>query len=310
MKPYHLIISGYSSFDHMLKLLSPAVVGKTSLIANSSCSTTFWGGCSVNIAVALSRLGLKVLPVLRVGDDFEASGFKKFLQDEGISLDAITHVPGETNPSAFMLQDPEGEHITTFYPGAMDEKYFSPYPDAWFENSQAALITVASYKDNLEFLQKARKFDIPLFFGMKGDFSAFPPDILEEIFRESTILFMNRTESEQLVELMGLNSIEDVFFIGKAEVLIITLGSQGSRYIARDGSSDLVSAVKIENVVDTTGGGDGFISGFLYGYFTGLSYKECCQYGALVSSFVLEAEGCTTNLPDLDQLLKRKQERG
>jgi len=310
MKPYHLIVSGYSSFDHMLKLLSPAVVGKTSLIANSSCSKTFWGGCSVNIAVALSRLGLKVLPVLRVGDDFESSGFKGFLQNEGISLDAITHVPGETNPSAFMLQDPEGEHITTFYPGAMDEKYFSPYPDAWFESSSAALMTVASHKDNLEFLQKARKYQIPLFFGMKGDFSAFPPDMLEEVFRESAILFMNKTESEQLVDLMGLKSIEDVFSIGKAQVLVITLGSKGSRYIARDGSSEQVPAVKIEKVIDTTGGGDGFISGFLYGYFNGLSYKECCQYGSLVSSFVLEAEGCTTNLPDLSQLLERKQDRG
>jgi sugar/nucleoside kinase (ribokinase family) len=310
MKPYHLIVSGYSSFDHMLKLLSPAVVGKTSLIANSSCSKTFWGGCSVNIAVALSRLGLKVLTVLRVGDDFESSGFKTFLQEEGISLDAITYIPDETNPRSFLLQDPEGEHITTFYPGAMDEIYFSPYPDAWFENIEAALMTVASYKDNLEFLQKVRKYQIPLFFGMKGDFSAFPPDMLEEIFRESAILFMNRTESEQLVELMELNSIEDVFSIGKAEVLVITLGSDGSRYIARDGSSETVPAVKIEHVVDTTGGGDGFISGFLYGYFTGLSYKECCQYGSLVSSFVLEAEGCTTNLPDLGQLLKRKQERG
>lgn len=310
MKPYHLIVSGYSSFDHMLKLLSPAVVGKTSLIANSSCSKTFWGGCSVNIAVALSRLGLKVLPVLRVGDDFESSGFKGFLQNEGISLDAITHVPGETNPSAFMLQDPEGEHITTFYPGAMDEKYFSPYPDAWFESSSAALMTVASHKDNLEFLQKARKYQIPLFFGMKGDFSAFPPDMLEEVFRESAILFMNKTESEQLVDLMGLKSIEDVFSIGKAQVLVITLGSRGSRYIARDGSSEQVPAVKIEKVIDTTGGGDGFISGFLYGYFNGLSYKECCQYGSLVSSFVLEAEGCTTNLPDLSQLLERKQDRG
>lgn len=310
MKKFHLIVSGYSSFDHMLKLLSPVVVGKTSLIANSSCSRIFWGGCSVNIAVALSRLGLKALPVLRVGDDFESSGFKEFLINEGIPLDAITHVPTESNPCSFLLQDPEGEHITTFYPGAMDEKYFSPYHDDWFESSSAALITVAPHRDNLEFLHKAKIHQIPLFFGMKGDFSAFPTDLLEEIFRESSILFMNKTESEQLVNLMHLKSIEDIFSIGRAQVLVITLGSKGSSYIARDGSSEQIPAVKIEKVVDTTGGGDGFISGFLYGYFNRWSYADCCRYGSLVSSFVLEAEGCTTNLPTLNQLLERKQERG
>lgn len=309
MKPYHLIISGYSSFDHMLKLLSPALVGTTSLIANSSSSQIFWGGCSVNIAVALSRLGLKVLPVLRTGDDFESSGFKDFLLTEGISMDAILSVPGESNSSSFLLQDPEGEHITTFYPGAMDEKYFAPYPDVWFEQSQAALMTVASHRDNLEFLHKVKKHGIPLFFGMKGDFSAFPAELLEEVFRESSIIFMNQTESNQIVELLKMKSIEDVFLVGKAQVVVTTLGSKGAKYIDRNGSPEHIPAVKIEKVVDTTGGGDGFISGFLYGYFNQLSYADCCELGSLVSSFVLEAEGCTTNLPNLYQLMKRKQEK-
>lgn len=307
MKPYHLVVSGYSSFDHMLKLLSPAVVGKTSLIENASCNTVYWGGCSVNIAVALARLGMKALPVLRVGDDYIDSGFKYFLEEEGVITDAIRKVKGETNSSSFLLQMPDGEHITTFYPGAMDEKHFAPYDDAWFEKSQAALMTVASHKDNQEFMRLAKKHDVPLFFGMKGDFNAFPTPFLKEIFEESKILFMNETESEQLQEILGFQSLAEVFEKGKAEVIVITMGGKGAKYVARDGAEAVVPAVKIDKIVDTTGGGDGFISGFLYGYFNDMSYADCCRYGSLVSSFVLEEEGCTTNLPTLEQLQEREK---
>lgn len=306
MRPYHIVISGYSSFDYMLKLRSPAVVGKTSLISNASCSTPHWGGCSVNIAVALARLGLNPLTILRVGDDFASSGFKAFLENEGVSAEAITQVPGEANPCCFLLQDPLGEHITTFYTGAMDGKYAEAYPDSWFLNSQAALMTVASNEDNLEFLNQVIKHQIPLFFGMKGDSSAFPPDFLRKTFRESSVIFMNETESRDIEKELKLTSITDLLKDSKTQVLVITKGAKGSTYITKDGSGGDVPAVRIEEVVDTTGGGDGFISGFLYGYFHGLDYAECCHYGALVSSFVLEAEGCTTNLPSEKQLLERK----
>jgi adenosine kinase len=305
-----LIVSGYSSFDRVIKLQSPVGVGKTALITNSSCSKIFWGGCSVNVAVALSRLGLDVLPILRTGEDFESSGFKDFLEREGVSLAATIKVRGEVNSCSFLLQDPQGEHITTFYPGAMDEKYFAPYQDEWFSQSQAALMTVGSHKDNLEFLKKVKKHGIPLFFGMKGDSSAFPSQLLEEVFRESFIIFMNEAESDQIVELFQMETIQNVFEVGKAQVIVITLGSNGAKYISRDGATEHIPAILVENVVDTTGGGDGFISGFLFGYLNKLSFAECCTLGSLVASFVLEAEGCTTNLPTLDQLMERKQKKG
>ena len=68
-----VLTSGYVSMDHIIKIATPAKVGFTSLVTNKSNSKIFYGGCSVNIAYALCRLGMKAMPVLRVGGDYESN---------------------------------------------------------------------------------------------------------------------------------------------------------------------------------------------------------------------------------------------
>lgn len=53
-----VLTSGYVSMDHIIKIDTPAKVGFTSLVTNQSNAQIFYGGCSVNIAYALCRLGM------------------------------------------------------------------------------------------------------------------------------------------------------------------------------------------------------------------------------------------------------------
>ena len=92
---YDVITSGYVSMDRIIKLKTPARVGFTSLVENRTSADIRYGGCSVNISYDLCRLGIRSLPVMRVGDDYEQIGFKRFLEEGGISLAAAEVVPGE-----------------------------------------------------------------------------------------------------------------------------------------------------------------------------------------------------------------------
>lgn len=89
----------------------------------------------MNIAVALSRLGKKGMPILRVGEDWETNGFKKFLEDAGVPLEGTKVLKDETTSTCYLLQDNNGDHVTVFYPGAMDKKYAGPIPDEFFEET-------------------------------------------------------------------------------------------------------------------------------------------------------------------------------
>lgn len=307
-EPVAVLTSGYVSMDHMIKIKTPARVGYTSLISNSTCGTTNYGGCSVNIAYALSKLGVAAKPVLRVGPDWETNGFRKFLEDGGVGTDAIEVVPGEATSLCYMVEDPEGQHICLYYPGSMDSKYAHEMPDDLFEGVDYGVITVASRQDNEEFLRQCQTHNVPVVFGMKCDFDAFPPDFLARLLTGSQIVFMNEGERNYIEKQFRLSSIERLFD-DAARVIVTTRGSHGSSFAAKQEDGTIVrgkvGCCPVREVVDTTGGGDAYMAGFLYGLLRNYELSDCCGLGATLSAFVLEEEGCCTGVPNEMQLVER-----
>ncbi|MDD3402127.1 MAG: PfkB family carbohydrate kinase [Hespellia sp.] len=303
-----VLISGYVSLDHIIKIASPAKVGFTSLVTNRSNGRVFYGGCSVNIAYALCRLGMCAKPVLRVGDDYESSGLKEFFVRGNIRTDGVTEISGEATSVCYLIQDNNNDHMTIFYPGAMDGKYAAPMSDALFENTGLGVITVAPRPDNEEFFRQCKKHGVPVVFGMKDDFEAFPKDFLKQLLTESKLIFMNEVECEIIKKLYGLNKITELFEIGEAEIIVTTLGKHGSNCYIREENGirqEKAGVCKVEQVLDSTGSGDAYISGFIYGYLHNYDPKECCRLGAALSCFVLQAEGCCTNIPTKEQLFEK-----
>lgn len=301
-----VLTSGYVSMDHIIKINTPAKIGFTSIVSNRSNGQIFYGGCSVNIAYGLSKLGIKAAPVLRVGADYESNGFKKFLEDGNVPLDAIREIPEEATSTCYLLQDNNNDHITIFYKGAMDEKYAGELDDELFEGTRLGVITVASRKDNEEFFNKCKKHNVPVVFGMKDDFEAFPEEFLKQLLTESKIIFTNEVERAIIEEMYGMKDITEFFDIGKVDILVTTLGKDGSICYTRtkDGvRKENIAIRKVENVVDATGSGDAYMAGFIYGYLNGYESKDCCKLGASLSSYVLQEEGCCTNMPTEEQLL-------
>lgn len=230
-----VITSGYVSMDHIIKIASAARVGFTSIVTNKSNVDIHYGGCSVNIAYALCRLGMRAFPVLRVGEDFESNGFRQFLEEGNVPLCGITKIPEEKTSVCYLLQDSNNGHITIFYPGAMDEAYAAPMEDGMFEGVRLGVITVAPRKDNQEFFGKCKKHGIPIAFGMKDDFNAFPEDFLKTLLTESEIIFSNEVERGIIEELLHLNDITELFKVGAAKVIVTTLGKDGSLCYTYDG---------------------------------------------------------------------------
>ncbi|MCI9527759.1 MAG: carbohydrate kinase family protein [Lachnospiraceae bacterium] len=303
-----VLTSGYVSMDHIIKIDTPAKVGFTSIVKNRSNAQIFYGGCSVNIAYALCRLGVCAKPVLRVGGDYESNGFKKFLQEGSVPLDGITELPEEATSVCYLIQDNNNDHITIFYPGAMDGKYARPLADELFADVKLGVITVASRQDNEEFFAKCRKHKVPVVFGMKDDFNAFPEAFLKQLLQGSKIIFTNEVERKMIEDMYGLKDITEIFEIGEVEIIVNTLGREGSVCYIREGEKvrkEKIGICKVERVVDATGSGDAYMAGFIYGYLHGCQPEECCKLGGTLSSFILQAEGCCTNVPTERQLLEK-----
>ena len=168
-----VLTSGYVSMDHIIKLKTPAKVGFTSIVENQSSADIFYGGCSVNIAYELCKLGVVSMPLIRVGRDYETIGFKKFLEEAKVPTNGVSIIEEDITGYCYLLQDNNNEHITIFYPGAMDKKYASGFNEELFKDVKLGVITVASIDDNIDFFKKCKKYNIPIVFGMKDDMEAF-----------------------------------------------------------------------------------------------------------------------------------------
>jgi sugar/nucleoside kinase (ribokinase family) len=88
----------------------------------------------------------------------------------------------------------------------------------------------------------------------------------------------------------------------------ITHGSRGVRVLAPDGSAHDVPAVPVPVLVDPIGAGDAFVAAATATLTGSGGLLDAARVGAVVASFVVEARGCQTNLPDRVAVARRHQD--
>lgn len=298
-----LLVAGYCSIDHIVKLDNDPVIGHTSLILNKDSSKPYYGGCSINIASILSKVGLPATPIVRVGDDFKSSGFEQFLLDNHVDMSLTKIIPNEVTSHSYLLETSSGNHVTLFHPGAMHSKNFTPYDETNFKDARLLVLTINAYQDNVHLLNLARKYQIPLALGMKLDKDGLPDDLLKEIISEIKILFANENEIDYILKVCNYTSPQELFN-DNLEIIVMTKGSEGSLVMTQNLNIH-IPVYKDINLVDTAGAGDAYIAGFLYGYLNDLDLTTSGFMGSVMSSFILEAVGCTTNIPTKNEFIQR-----
>ncbi len=116
----------------------------------------------------------------------------------------------------------------------------------------------------------------------RDDFRALVED-------EVDILFGNEDELLSLYELDNLEAA--IACIRRdSSLAVITRGPRGASIVTRDEIID-VPAMRVQHVVDTTGAGDLFASGFLFGYTKGFTLGECGRLGSLAAGEVISHVG-------------------
>jgi fructokinase len=89
--------------------------------------------------------------------------------------------------------------------------------------------------------------------------------------------------------------IFDFFHQLGVDTICLTLGEKGVKLSQKDKEMIVLPAVKVEKVMDTTGAGDAFWSGFLFAYIKEKPIKECLQVALKLAALKLQNVG---RLPD------------
>jgi sugar/nucleoside kinase (ribokinase family) len=126
----------------------------------------------------------------------------------------------------------------------------------------------------------------------------------KEFFKELVkdyvdIIFLNEEEAKEITGLEEQEALEEI--AQHVEIAIVKLGAKGSLIYHNN------ETIKIDpyqaNAIDTTGAGDTFAAGFLYGYCQGWEMKKSGKLGSLFSAKIVEHLGANYNKVNVDEIM-------
>jgi len=96
-------------------------------------------------------------------------------------------------------------------------------------------------------------------------------------------------------QLERFDNLISLFLTRAAANTVVKLGSRGSRWVSQD--LDLIQPAPRVTAVDTTGAGDAFNGGFLFGLMSGACPRDCLRHGNFVGGQSTRAAGGLATLP-------------
>jgi fructokinase len=235
------------------------------------------GGAPANVAVALSRLGIDVSFVGKVGDDVLGNFLAKKLEAEKVNIDNLILTNEAKTAITFVTLDEEGDRSFDFYIDPSADRFLrADEIDAeLFEENKIyhfgsiSLIDEPARSATKQGIELARQNEMLISYDpnlreMLWDSLPKAKEIILSVMDEVDIV---KVSEEELEFLTGEKDIKKGAEKLKAEykipILFITCGSKGAYYFLND--LGFVEAFEVD-AVDTTGAGDAFMSGVLYNF--------------------------------------------
>ncbi len=229
------------------------------------------------------------------------------LRGSGVDTTDLVKVKGARTPFVIMISDGEHNQIGFVEQGAVLEQERLPVRTHTADSSKFVHIGTGrpSYMLKVAKRAKARKKTV-CFDPAQELHYVYTPESFKAVLEHCDGLFVNTSELQKAKAYLNIE--EDAELLSYVKMLVITMGSHGSRVLTGD-DDVLVGSIQPDKVVDTTGAGDGFRAGFYAGLSKSLPIEECAWIGASTASFVVESVGGQSALPSWDMVQRRAARR-
>lgn len=260
------------------------------------------GGVGANITYSLALLGDEPVLLGSVGPD--GLLYMEKLAHHGVN---IAHIYESKLPTAAfnVITDSDQNQVGGFYPGAMFDSDALSFAN-WKDDGPIVVVSPHDPKAMRRQVQEAKDWSLRMMYDIGQQVSNLPGDQMREGIEAAEVLILNDYEMTVLSTKTGL-PIEDIK--KQVPVVITTLGKEGSVIEGKKvGKPIRVGVVKPQQVLDPTGAGDAFRSGFLYGFARDWPLHACAQLGAVCGTYAIESMGTQAHTFTLADVAKRYQE--
>ena len=264
-----------------------------SLLSDLKIEQTVSGGSVANSVVGLSQLGNKVGFIGKISDDDFGNNYEEGLKKE--KVDFLYSKKKETLPTGtcLILVTPDSERTMCTFLGTAGKINENDINLETIRESELVFLEGYLWDEG----EPKKAFDKAISNSNKVAMSLsdqFCVDrhknhFLDLVKNRLDIIFANEAE---IMSLINAKSFDGVISFGKEinKQLVITRGDKGAVSIVNQKIQEIDSKKNLK-ILDLTGAGDLFASGYLHGYVNNLSQKECLEKGTEMSAKVIQQIG-------------------
>ncbi|MGB9936918.1 MAG: carbohydrate kinase family protein [Methanobacterium sp.] len=264
----------------------------------------YCGGSAANTIIGLSKLGIKTGFIGKIAEDHEGNLLLKNLQQEGVNTDGIIITPDGRSGNVLGFVDNEGQRALYVDPGVNDLIKYREIGIEYINNSRVLHLTSfvgGSFKAQEEVLKEIND-DVMVSIDPGRIYAERGIKFIKNILNRTDVILINEEELKHLTENKYENCVQGAEFLLKLGInhVIIKRGDKGS-YITDGNESYYIPPFEVK-CIDTTGAGDAFNAGFLYGLLKNKDIEESAKLGNFTASCCITEYGAIKGLPNTNQL--------
>ncbi len=262
------------------------------------------GGPIATALITLSRLGVRCRFHGITGDDFAAQKIKQALINENVNVQGLLKREKSVSHIALIVIEKSSAKRTIFWKRPSGEPLSADELGHDFLKEANLLILDGLMADvSLYAAQRAREYNIPVML----DAGRARPGMLE-VSMLSDYVVASQDFAKDLGWELTQNGLNEQRGKLGCKVLAITLGERGSLNVSEDEFLQ-IEAFKVD-AIDTTGAGDVFHGGYIYGLLKGWSLRDTAVFASAVAAMKCRKIGAQAGIPSLIEATKFLTERG
>ena len=280
------------------------------------------GGAPANVAVGISKLGLKSAFIGRVGDDRFGKYLASVLKDNGVDISQLQFDSQARTTLAFISLPTPNTREFLFYrnPGADMNLDYRQFDKRFIENTSIChfgsitLIDEPSRTSTYKAVEIARDSGAVISYDPNYRPMLWPSrkkakKVITSVVPTADIIKVSQEELELISGTCDFDKGSKMIMEMGPEICLVTVGEKGSYYASR-GFSGYVPAYRV-NAVDATGCGDSFVSGFLNGIIsygiqelkdTEDKLVEVLKFASAAAAITATRKGVIPSLPTKGQV--------
>lgn len=274
------------------------------------------GGNAMTAAINISKLGLKSAVIGKVGSDVYGEFLIDCLKQNEIETKAVAVDESVQTSVSVVLSGSDGERSFLHCKGANAAFDIADIDFDMIENTDIVFVTGSLLLNNfdgrqtVEFLKKCKQMGKTTALDVCWDSTVDFSWIVNSAMPYIDLFMPSIDEAIMLSGEKELAKISERFLNAGAGAVIIKCGGDGC-FVREglEGDGVMIPIFKTERVVDTTGAGDSFCSGFLTALAKGNSIYDSAVFGNAVGACCVAAQGATMGTLTYDETLEFIKER-